>query len=118
MKSRMYCAGFIAAVLCMGCASNLDRDRPFSDAWANYNKHEREFRARKERIRGDEGIVLVGDSKKSRAAVYMDESGNPRLRVGKGWSVDMDYGGSSSVKVKYKLKWKSSKQHWEPKKKQ
>ncbi len=113
MKSQGWCVGLWAAVLFAGCATNLERDRPFSDAWVEHNRHEREFRERKAAIRGEEGLVLIGDSQKSRAALFLDEAGKPRLRVGRGWGVDLNYSGDPEVKVNYKLKWNLSKPQWE-----
>ena len=83
------------------------RNRPFSDDWGHHIKHERAFERRKARIRGEEGVVIVGDKEKARAAIVMDEAGNPKLNVGRetGWSADVDYDHGPEGEIKYKHEW-------------
>lgn len=99
--------GSMGMLFFLGCVSPGDRDRPFSDAWAAQQRSEREFQERRKRIRGEEGITLFGDPSRKRAAVRMDERGNPKLDIGgdTGLSVDLNYGGRTEAQVKYKLQW-------------
>jgi len=94
-----------------GCVTSDGRERPFTDGWSTQVRSEQNFQRRKERLRGDEEIVLMGDSDKARAAVVMDERGRPRLNVGRktGWSADLDYDEGPEARLKYKLKWDFAK---------
>lgn len=99
----------LLAILCVlvGCAGNDLRQRPFSESWLHQVEKDRDFQERKQRLRGDEEIVLMGDKKKARAAVQMDEGGKPRLNIKgtKGVSADLDLGGSPEAALKYKHEW-------------
>ncbi len=97
----------LPGLLLMGCVTGDQRDRPFSDDWTHQLKHDRAFERRKARIRGDGEVVIVGDKDKARAAIVMDEAGNPKLNVGRktGWSADLDYDRGPEGEVKYKYEW-------------
>lgn len=99
--------GSAGMLLFLGCVSVADRDRPFTDAWAAQQRSNRAFEERQKRIRGDEGIPLFGCSPRKKAALRMDERGNPKLDIGgdTGLSVDLNYGSRTEAQIKYKLEW-------------
>lgn len=112
MKTGIQTACLLAMLSLCGCVAGLERERPFSQSWADHQRHERDFAERKARIRGEEGLVLLGNPQKNRAAVYMDEeSGRPRLDIGRktGWSLDLRYDKGAEAAIKYKLKWDFAK---------
>jgi len=112
MRARIQTACVLAMIALCGCVAGLERERPFSKSWADHQRHERDFAERKARIRGEEGLVLLGNPQKNRAALLMDEeSGRPRLDIGRktGWSLDLRYDKAAEAAIKYKLKWDFAK---------
>ena len=107
MRIVRYVCGLVSALCLLGCVTGDQRDRPFSDDWTRQIKHDRAFERRKARIRGEGEVVIVGDREKARAAIVMDESGDPKLNVGRqtGWSADLDYDHGPEGEVKYKYEW-------------
>lgn len=108
---RMLLTLLVAGFLATGCLRNPNHERPFTREWTRQTASERDFDARKARLKGDE-LVLLGKEGGTRAAVEMDEKGKPRLNVGKksGLSADLRVSDDKSrVKLKYKLKWKSAR---------
>jgi hypothetical protein len=98
----------ILIVPSLGCVTSLPRDTPFSEAWYKHQRHEIEFKERKDRIDNGEW-VLAGKKDAARAAVQMDEEGKPKLNVGKrkGLSADLDADlDKASIFFKYKWGWK------------
>ncbi|MBP8128507.1 MAG: hypothetical protein KA184_02930 [Candidatus Hydrogenedentes bacterium] len=104
------CASSVAAWLA-ACATGPDSPQPFTQDWRRGQVRERAFQQRLERLRGGDEVVLMGEEGKSRAAVYMDEKGRPRLNIGRetGLSADLDYEEGPEATVKYKVKWDFAK---------
>ncbi|NUM53559.1 MAG: hypothetical protein HUU46_07950 [Candidatus Hydrogenedentes bacterium] len=98
--------GILPAVA--GCATTLEREKPFSKAWAGEVRHNEELRQRIERMKQGE-LVLFGRSGASRAAIVMDDRGKAKLNVGKldGLSMDVKLDtDEASFLLKYKHGWK------------
>ena len=108
MRATEYAVIVLGLVL-VACVNDPGREKVFSDAWTYHMNRADEIAARKQRLRGDEELILMGKEGKSRTAVYLDEKGRPRLNVGrkKGLSADLDLDtDEAEVKVKYKCGWK------------
>lgn len=89
------------------CVTSLERDKPFTQAWADHFYHQQEVQERVDRMKAGE-IVLVGQSGGGRAAIQMDDRGKAKLNVGKldGLSVDIRMGADKAdFLVKYKWDW-------------
>ena len=100
-----YC--LMLCVALAGCLHTPTYQRPFTEDWADRIEHDREFKARKQRVE-DGNLPLVGKKGGTRAQVEENEEGERQLNVGgaTGLSADVDFhGGEPDVKVKYRIKW-------------
>lgn len=106
-----YVVAFVAlfALTLAGCVTSLPRDQPFTKAWTSHQRHEQELQDRVDRMNSGE-LVLLGHGNGTRAAIALDEEGDPKLNVGrrKGISADVDVNtDDASVLFKYKRGWKT-----------
>ncbi len=92
----------LLAVCALGCVHTLDSPPAFTDTW--YDKTQDALAEDKVRKRTQE--ILLGDEGDA-VTVRADESGRPRLQVGKDRiHADVDVkSGDPRVRLRYKLKW-------------